>query len=86
MTDSLSGKEVREYILAALFSRTFKKNYIHMRNIMLALWRILSLLLAVFATLVSLMSIMEWSENPYRFGYLILGVGCLFMAFYLTKD
>lgn len=57
-----------------------------MRNIMLALWRILSLLLAVFATIVSLMSIMEWSENPYSFGYLILGVGCLFMAFYLTKD
>lgn len=52
----------------------------------MAMWKILSFLLAVCSTLVSLISIMEWSENPYRFGYLILGVGCLFMAFYLTKD
>ena len=59
---------------------------IYMRSFILAMWKILSFLLAVCSTLVSLMSIMEWSENPYSFGYLILGVGCLFMAFYLTKD
>lgn len=57
-----------------------------MRSFILAMWKILSFLLAVCSTLVSLISIMEWSEDPFSFGYLILGVGCLFMAFYLTKD
>lgn len=79
----------RKYVSISLprfFQGHSKKNYIHMRNIMLALWRILSLLLAVFATIVSLMSILEWSEDPAKYIYLILGIGCLSLAFYLTRD
>lgn len=57
-----------------------------MRNIMLAMWKILSFLLAVCSTLVSLISIMEWYEDPAKYIYLILGIGCLSLAFYLTRD